>query len=152
MVRHYKRKTDQALWTPDTMLKAVAACKQEMSIKKVSKRYDIPRSTLTRHVNQIVFGDCQLGRFRPVFDAEMENELSKHLIEMQKRFYGLMPSDLRKLAYEYAETLKIDHPFDRESKMARENWLAGFLKRHPELSIWKPEATSLGRAVGLNKP
>jgi len=152
MVRHYKRTSDHALWTPGTIQKAVAACREGMSVKQVSRRYDIPRSTLTRHVKQTVSGDCQLGRFRPVFDSHMENELSKHLIEMQQRFYGLMPSDLRKLAYEYAETLKIDHPFDRESEMAGEDWLGGFLKRNPELSIRKPEPTSLGRAVGFNKP
>ena len=87
-----------------------------MSIKQVSKRYDIPRSTLTRHVKQIVSGDCQLGRFRPVFHSHMESELSKHLTEMQQRFYGLMPSDFRKLAFEYAETLKIDHHLTANQK------------------------------------
>ena len=51
-----------------------------------------------------------------------------------------------------AETLKIDHPFDRKSKMAGEHWLGGFLKKNPKLSIRKPEPTSRGHAVGFNKP
>jgi len=58
----------------------------------------------------------------------------------------------RKLAFEYAETLKIDHPFDRESKIAGEDWLDGFLKKNPKLSIRKPKPTSRGHAVGFNKP
>ena len=36
--------------------------------------------------------------------------------------------------------------------MAGPDWLQGFLKRHPELSIRLPQATSMGRAVGFNKP
>ena len=152
MVRNYKRKTDQALWVPGTMSKAIAACRDGMSVKRASLQYDIPRATLTRHVKQQVSGDCTLGRYRPVFNLEMESELSKHIVEMQERFYGLMPSDVRKLAFEFAEILKIKHPFDCIQKMAGEDWLGGFLKRHPELAIRKPEPTSIGRAVGFNKP
>lgn len=152
MVRNYQRKTDQALWTPGTMVKSVAACKEGMSVKQASIRYDIPRTTLTRHVKQQVSGECMLGRFKPVFNCEMETELSKHIMDMQERFYGLMPCDVRKLAYEFAETLKIRHPFSKFEKMAGEDWLGGFLKRHQELAIRKPEATSIGRAIGFNKP
>ena len=152
MVRNYKRKTDQALWTPGTMSKAVAACRDGMSVKQASMCYDIPRTTLMRHSKQQVSGECSLGRYKPVFSSAMETNLSLHIVDMQERFYGLMPCDVRKLAYEFAETLKLSHPFNPVDKMAGEDWLGGFLKRHPELTIRKPEATSIGRAVGFNKP
>ena len=63
-----------------------------------------------------------------------------------------MPSDVRKLAFEFAEILKIKHPFDCIQEMAGEDWLGGFLKRHQELAIQKPEPISIGRVVGFNKP
>jgi len=135
------------------MQKAIAACREGVSVKQVSRRYDIPRTEESgKDADKDASMLMHVGRFRPVFDSHMENELSKHPTEMQQHFYGLMLSDLRKLAFEYAETRKIDHPFDCESKMAREDWLGGFLKRTRKLSIRKPEPTSLGRAVGFNKP
>lgn len=152
MVRNYQRKTDQALWTPATMLKAVSACRDGMSVKKASFQFDIPRATLTRHIKQQVSGDCKLGRYKPVFNSDMEKELSNHIVDMQERFYGLMPSDVRKLAFEFAEKLHIPHSFDSDAKMAGADWMGCFLKRHPELAIRKPEPTSIGRAVGFNRP
>jgi hypothetical protein len=35
--------------------------------------------------------------------------------------------------------------------MAGEDWLYGFLKRHPQLTLRQPEATNLSRAVGFHK-
>ena len=103
-----------------------------MSVKQVSRRYDIPRTEESgKDADKDASMLMHVGRFRPVFDSHMENELSKHPTEMQQHFYGLMLSDLRKLAFEYAETRKIDHPFDCESKMAR--GLAGwFPEENPE--------------------
>jgi len=72
MVRVYKRTTDQALWTPETMHRALQACREKgLSINAASRRFDIPRTTLQRHLKGKVSGDCKLGRFRQVFSSEL---------------------------------------------------------------------------------
>ncbi|XP_065681865.1 uncharacterized protein LOC136095355 [Hydra vulgaris] len=46
---------------------------------------------------------------------------------------------------------KINHPFNTEKKLAGRDFIVGFLKRQPFLSIRKPEAVSINRVFGLNK-
>ncbi|XP_047129342.1 uncharacterized protein LOC124809333 [Hydra vulgaris] len=70
---------------------------------------------------------------------------------MASIFYSYTPKDVRSLAYECALQYKIKIPGSwTVNKMARKEWMTSFLKRNPQLSIRKPEATSLGRATSLN--
>jgi hypothetical protein len=39
----------------------------------------------------------------------------------------------------------------KKNKMAGQDWLYGFMARHPQLAVRTPEATSLARAIGFNK-
>ena len=82
----------------------------------------------------------------------MENELVEKIQEMEKLLFGLTPQDVRRIAYEFAEQSSLKTRFNKTSKMAGKDWLWGFMKRHPELSVRSPEATSLARAVGFNRP
>jgi len=63
-----------------------------------------------------------LGRFKPVFDEEFDEQLKLHVLEMQKRFYGLSLFDLRALAYRLAESNGLMHPFSHDTKLAGEDW------------------------------
>jgi hypothetical protein len=45
----------------------------------------------------------------------------------------------------------VNHPFNKETKLAGKGWYYGFISRPPELSLRLPEATSLRRAKGFNK-
>lgn len=65
--------------------------------------------------------------------------------------FGLTKMDVRRLAYRYCEVNNIQHNFSQKTKTAGEDWMAGLLKSHPELSLRKPEPTSLARASGFNK-
>ena len=97
-------------------------------------------------------GKKRLGRFNAVFNPEEEEELVSYIQKMERALFGLTPLDVRHLAFEYATGLKLNHRFKKVKQIAGQCWLNGFLKRHPILSIRKPEATSLARAVGFNKP
>ena len=123
----------------------------ELSKNQAKVKYGIPRSTLAKRMKNISHKPSGLGRFKRVFDAAHEDELCKHAIEMQRRFYGLTLHDLRSLAFQLAEMNGLDHPFSKNDKMAGKDWALGYVKRRSELSLRSPEATSLARAVGFNR-
>ncbi len=90
---------------------------------------------------------------RAVLSSQHEADLVDHIHLMERTFWGLTTIDVRKFAFTLAERLGInDHPFNHASKMAGSDWLRSFMKRHPGLSIRVPEATSMARAVGFNRP
>ena len=76
---------------------------------------------------------------------ELEQQLADHVIQLEERFYGLKLSDLRRLAFQIAEANNLKTNFHLNIKMAGREWLRGFLERHPQLSLRRPEVTCLVR-------
>lgn len=66
-------------------------------------------------------------------------------------FHGLTMQQLKKIAFNCAEAMGLQHNFCKETKMAGRDWIQGFLKRNPRVSIRKPEAISIQRITGFNK-
>ena len=154
MVRTYIRKTDRGSYSAEDMQHALdAVTSGELSKRKASMQYKIPRPTLIKRLKNIGVrpAPTSLGRFRRVFDAAFDSELVQHCVEMQKRYYGLSIADLRRLAFQLAERNNIAHPFSKASQMAGEEWARCFLKRNSTLSLRSPEATSLARMAGFNR-
>uniref|UniRef100_A0A1B0D8K9 Uncharacterized protein n=1 Tax=Phlebotomus papatasi TaxID=29031 RepID=A0A1B0D8K9_PHLPP len=87
-----------------------------------------------------------------VFNEAQEAALEKYLLDCSDSYFGLTINNVRKLAFDFAHQLKISTPssWDRK-KIAGIDWFYNFRKRHPNLSLRKPEATSLQRAMGFNK-
>lgn len=151
MVRDYKRKSTRASYGNEALQTALLKVQAgEMSKRKAELTYGVPRKTLNRHLSGVVKKPGCLGRFSPVLSDEFEEALVKHAIELQRMFFGLVPADLRKLAFELAEKLGLEHPF--KNNKAGKSWLRSFFKRNPRLSLRNPEPTSLVRAVGFNRP
>lgn len=157
MVRNYKRKSNQHQWTEESMISAIIAVRNEnMSINEASDTFGVPVSTLFRRCkknngNIRQLATKQLGRFRPTFTKEQETDLKTHILNMEKRLFGLTIADLRTLAYQYAEKNRISHGFSHVEKMAGRDWVDGFLKRNKEISIRVPENTSSARASAFNR-
>ncbi|CAH1975097.1 unnamed protein product [Acanthoscelides obtectus] len=150
MVFNYKRKSELgSTWTETSMEHALQAVRNGESIRKASLIYNIPFSTLLKHVKSNKTTKS-LGRFKTVFTPEEEQEFVTHIKELDSRFYGLTRRDLCVLAYQYAEANHIIHCF--KNNAAGHQWYQNFMKRHPELSLRTPEPTSVARASGFNRP
>lgn len=76
-------------------------------------------------------------------------------------FYGLTYAAVRRLAYQYAVQLKNLKQLSAVPKhwcpsatgqagIASKDWLYGFMHRHPDLTLRRPQATSLSRATAFN--
>lgn len=126
MVYNYKRKTKQGNWTENDLQMAMFECNNGTKILTASSMYNIPFSTLYRHVKS----GCSvkhLGRFRPIFSFEQEQELVSYLKEMDMVFYGLSKSDFKSLVCVYAQSNNINHPKNWDvSGLAGDDWLSFF--------------------------
>ncbi|XP_050301512.1 uncharacterized protein LOC126739756 [Anthonomus grandis grandis] len=156
MPRTYKRITNRQNWDAEHMKNAIAEVKQGMPVKTAARIFNVPRMSLKRRVmdkNSVAKLEIKsLGSCHPVFSPEQEQELVTHILDFESRMYGLTTRNLRQLAYQLAEKNKIPHKFSHVEKAAGKDWLSGFRRRHPEISLRCSEATSAARARAFNKP
>ena len=80
---------------------AINAIKQnKIGFLKASKIFNVPKSTLRRHSKeQNILGNGghkHLGRHVDL-PSDIEKQLVQHILELESRFYGLTPLDLRRL-------------------------------------------------------
>ena len=87
-------------WSEENMKKAILSVRaKEMELKRTSKFFDVPKSTLKDKVNGQE-GDVdklvttKLGR-KPVLGQDLESELLKYCLIMDSRFFGLTTNDVR---------------------------------------------------------
>lgn len=150
MPRIRKRITEKAKWTEEMLKQAVRLVSEGKSVKSVAVQFAIPRSTLRDRLKSEKTCEPCMGR-KPVFNKDQEKALAARVINLANMFYGITITDLRRLAFSVAEELKISHNFNKETQMAGEDWVSGFRKRNPQISLRKPSATSLSRVIGFNK-
>lgn len=69
----------------------------------------------------------------------MEQLLVDYVKKAAQIYHGLTPKNIRELAYELAQSnsLQIPHMWANE-QIAGVDWFAGFMSRHPTLSIREP--------------
>ena len=132
--------------------------KKEMSIRKASVTFMVPKDSLQRRISgklKSIPADQLLKKLlsskTKVLSDKQEEELAIYIKEMDQMFYGLSINDIRHLVFEYAEQRGIENPFNKTKKMAGRDFVESFLKRNASLSLRKPEGVSLNRVFGLNK-
>lgn len=160
MVRRYVKKGEQHKWSEDSMEAAIEYMLEgKAGACNTADLFDVPKTTLQRRVavaragqgTVVMAARKSLGRFKSVFTREEEAELAEYCKNMEARLFGLTTSELRSMAYQLAERNVKAHDFNAELAMAGRDWLSGFMKRNPTLSLRAPEPTSAARAMGFNK-
>lgn len=155
MVRTYKRQSGRQQWSKTAMEAAIDSVRRSgTSIKRAAKDHGIPRPTLIRYLKTAeVLGQevKQIGSFKTVFIPAEEAVLMAHILDFEVRCYGITTRDIRSLAFQLAERNGKAHVFNTKTQLAGWDWLHGFRKRHPKLSLRTPEATSAARLQAFNK-
>lgn len=86
-----------------------------------------------------------------ILTTDQESMLVDYLKTASKMCYGLTRHHTKKLAFDYAMANDICPDKWKETKNASDDWLKGFMSRHRDLAVRKPESTSLSRATSFNK-
>ncbi|XP_063216845.1 uncharacterized protein LOC134527825 [Bacillus rossius redtenbacheri] len=176
MVRTYKRKTSRAEIPEDNISKEIEEILGGASIRSAAAKYDLTKSMLHKRMSKMKASSenseiCvsvpgttshkNKEKIQPhdskytskqIFTKEEEAMLEEYLIQSSKMQFGLTYLLIREFAYSYA--VKLCRPLPSNwttQKMAGTDWMKSFMKRHPALSLRKPESTSIGRNISFNQ-
>uniref|UniRef100_A0A8D8YUN3 DDE-1 domain-containing protein n=1 Tax=Cacopsylla melanoneura TaxID=428564 RepID=A0A8D8YUN3_9HEMI len=155
MPRRLRRKTTKGQYDPENMKQACELVLKGRTIRYVCKLFNVNRETVRRKVNALK--DNKKVTFSPVynhrqvFNQNQEEQIAHYLKLSCAMFYGLTPTDCRKLAYQTAKVNGMRYPssWSQEEK-AGDDWLRSFLQRN-RLSLRSPEGRSLSRASAFNR-
>ncbi|XP_071563109.1 uncharacterized protein [Temnothorax nylanderi] len=158
MVRTFRRKTTPV--DKEQLKKAIVAVKRDnCKIMVAAKQFGIARSTLSGWLKKnngaiAHFDDVAVSHHGglSIMDSKSESTLVEYLAHCNEMYFGLSTKEMRGLAFDFAKKLNLKVPASWEAaRMAGEDWLTNFLKRHRTLSIRKPEARSLTRDTSFNR-
>ena len=98
MVRNYQKKTQLATYGSDNLRAALQELQKVKSSRSAAKKYGISTRTLARHRDGKVDApdDINLGNSARALSDEVATEISKHVLEMSSRMFGLIAFDVRK--------------------------------------------------------
>jgi hypothetical protein len=74
-----------------------------------------------------------------------EKKLADHIKTMQEKGFPLTINDVRMIAFQFAEQLKIKHKFNKSEEKASYDWMQMFLRRNPEIVLRKSKGVSIAR-------
>jgi transposase len=103
MPRIRERETEKASWSKEVLESAIKAVQDGKSIRTASKSFSIPFSTLQERISKGQTEGPKLGR-NAIFTEEQEEVTADHAKLLANLFYRLSPVQLRRIAFEFAET------------------------------------------------
>lgn len=158
MVRTYKKKRDIDV-DEERMNEAVKAVIGGMQLRKAANLHGVRFNTLFYRVkkqknkpdNVDVLTFSSKHTVNQVFTMEQEDLLVKYIIKCSKMSYGLNYKQICQLGFDYAKKVNRCPQKWLENGIAGIEWLKCFMKRHKDLSLRKPENTSLSRLASFNR-
>nr|CAI5825039.1 unnamed protein product [Callosobruchus analis] len=132
---------------------------KKFTLHGASVHFRISRTTLRRYYRHMMKEGTAVQDLhenlavKKVFNEEQEKMLVVYIKDAANLQFGLTLKDVKVLAYQFAKANQMRYPTSWDSaQMAGEYWLRLFRKRYKEeLSLRKPEATSLARSSAFNK-
>ena len=119
----------------------------DQGLNETCRVFGIPKPTLKRHLlsnNKFANGVKKSVGRQCTLTTDIERELAEHVLLLQNHLFGITRTDVMSLAFQLAERNGLSHAFNKEKGTAGKTWFSGFMRRHPELSLRQPEATSQG--------
>ncbi|GFR78129.1 tigger transposable element-derived protein 6-like protein [Elysia marginata] len=163
MPRSYKMKTDRGT-VPRASYEAAARdvlSEPGQSLRDAAGNYGLCHVSLMRFIRKwrttgLDNPPPQVGYQSPnvvhVFTHDQERILSDYFVQSANINYGLSAKDGRKLAFQCGVKFGISMPPTwAEKEEASQDWMRNFMKRTGNLSLRRPEATSLARGMGFNR-
>uniref|UniRef100_A0A8D8VHG1 HTH CENPB-type domain-containing protein n=1 Tax=Cacopsylla melanoneura TaxID=428564 RepID=A0A8D8VHG1_9HEMI len=129
-------------WKKEDMVNAVRAMRlRQMGSFKASKVFNVPQTTLERYAKRMSVDEdavvhTKTGR-KPYLSAELEQELADQCSLLERK----STKDVKRLAFQLARANNVHMGFS-----AGDKWFNNFMKRHPDLSVRRPEGLSKARA------
>ena len=149
MLRSQVKKGKNLQYSKQNLENAVIAVQCGESIRLASVKYGIPKSTI---------GDRISGRFdisKPIVHGRppaIPNEIEKKIVESVKMAakmgVGLSRKQILARTHILCKRIKIQTTYDNFK--AGKDWWVGVKRRHPEITLRKPEKLSTVRARMLN--
>lgn len=138
--------------TADLVTAAKRVRNDKITIYKATKLYGVPYNTLKKFINDNEDLDhahvVKMGR--PfALPSDIELRIFSFIIEMQELGFGMTVLQIRKLAYDLAETVNRQHLLNPDKTIASKWWWSKFKERY-NLCLREPENLSAYRASMAN--
>ncbi|KAB0805318.1 hypothetical protein PPYR_02288 [Photinus pyralis] len=156
MPRSRIRKTERGSSSTQLQQAASLVLEKSISVREAARQLQICHVTVHRYIQKIKNGIEQprvgYNSHNRILSPEDEHIFCDYIRNSSDLYFGLTPTDVRSLVYEFAIRKSVTVPEQwHVTKMGSRDWFSNFMNRNPTLSIRVPEATSHARAVNFNR-
>eukprot|EP00918_Siedleckia_nematoides_P092490 GHVU01203106.1.p1 GENE.GHVU01203106.1~~GHVU01203106.1.p1 ORF type:complete len:240 (-),score=22.37 GHVU01203106.1:290-1009(-) len=126
---------------------AVNGSKEPRVLRHFAAVYGVPKETLRRYCARV-----PTWHQNRVFTAAQEEEIEALIVKRVQNFLGMTRTDVKEFAFAFAKVYGIKCPPSwMKHEAAGEDWLLGFLERHPSIPARRSESVSVDRRQRLGR-